>query len=512
MRNCEYYQELISRSLDDELGVEERKELAVHLASCPSCSQMRQLMADVSQIMEEDMEELPDGLHENIMAGIRRSEMIKKNKPVEKPGKHFAPSRFRITKPVRNLLATAACMALVIVAALSLNPASRAESVVAERETPAVTAREPVQDAAAAVSTGEPVYSAEPSGTDAPAATPVPTAKPKDSGSNTIITTPVPKPDDYLGQPKATLPQNTAVPVQPQAPVQTPTPVNQATPDPVPVQTQPPVQTQAPASVTTEEPVTSSVDSSAQGAGNQVAPPSEEIPAENPADIQEPEVTAAPQIIGEVHKAPPARVFGLFPSLASIDLEQHSEEAANGLAGVPDSDPQTETGEEGTQASAPMVSPDPDKKPTEIDLMECENAEDIMLLLMGMLDEHDLPPEEAELPHAEWDESYIINLVVEKIPCELTVQIFDGKVYFSLAEIIIEPDSQNNGAGQNNGAIISGSDLAGNSGSAEAPAVKPSPATGGEQLPAEEEDFEPVWFLAQCSSDRFTELLNKTMK
>lgn len=506
MRNCDYYQELISRSLDDELGVEERKELAVHLASCPSCSQMRQLMADVSQIMEEDMEELPDGLHENIMAGIRRSEMIKKNKPAEKPGKHFAPSRFRITKPVRNLLATAACMALVIVAALGLNPASRAESVVAERENPAVTARERVQDAAAAVSTGEPAYSAEPSGTDEPVATTVPTAKPKDSGSNTIITTPVPKADDYLGQPKATLPQNTAVPVQPQTPVQTPTPINQATPDPVPVQTQ------APASVAAEEPVTSSVESSAQEAGNQVAPPSEEVPVENPADIQEPEATVAPQIVGEVHKAPPARVFGLFPSLASIDPEQHSGEGANGLTGVSDSDLQTETGEEGTQASAPMVSPDPDKKPTEIDLMERENAEDIMLLLMGMLEEQDLPPEEADLPQAEWDESYIINLAVEEIPCELTVQIFDGKVYFSLAEIIIEPDGQNNGASQNSGAIISGSDLAGISSSAEPPAVKPNLATGGEQLPAEEENFEPVWFLAQCSSDRFTELLNKTME
>ena len=76
MRNCDYYQELISRSLDDELSVEERKALAVHLASCPSCSQMRQLMADISGLMEEDMEELPDGLHEDIMASVRRSEII----------------------------------------------------------------------------------------------------------------------------------------------------------------------------------------------------------------------------------------------------------------------------------------------------------------------------------------------------------------------------------------------------------------------------------------------------
>lgn len=506
MKSCEYYQELISRSLDDELGVEERKELAVHLASCPSCSQMRQLMADISQIMEEDMEELPDGLHESIMADIRRGEMIKKNKAAEKPGKHFAPSSFRITKPVRNLLATAACMALVIVAALSMNPASRAESVVAERETPAVTAGRDVQNAAAG-STEEPVYSVEPSGTEAPAATTVPTAKPDDSGSNTIITTPVPKTDEdeYLGQP-TTLPQNTAVPVQSQAPVQTPTPVNQATPDPVSVQTQSPAQTQAPASVITEEPITSSVDSTAQDASKQTAVPNEEISSENPEDIQEPEVTAAPQVIGEVHKAPPARVFSLFPSLASIDPEQHSDEEANGMDSVSEPNSQMEIDEEGTQANTPTVSLDPDKEPTEIDLMECKNAGNIILLLMGMLDENDLPPEEADLPYTEWDESYIINLILEEIPCELTVQIFDGKVYFSLAEIIIELDRQNSEA------VISESDLAETGSSIEPPAIKPSPAHDGERLPAEEEDFEPVWFLAQCSAEEFTELLNKTME
>ena len=36
-------------------------------------------MADISGLMEEDMEELPGGLHEDIMAAVRRSEMIKKN-------------------------------------------------------------------------------------------------------------------------------------------------------------------------------------------------------------------------------------------------------------------------------------------------------------------------------------------------------------------------------------------------------------------------------------------------
>ena len=143
MKSCEYYEELISRSLDDALNVEERKELAVHLANCPSCGQMRQLMADISGMMEEDMEELPAGLHEDIMAGIRRSEMIKANRPAGSPGKHFAPRKFTITRPVRNLLATAACMAVVIAAALSVNPAGRAENVIAARSMPEVMRKSP---------------------------------------------------------------------------------------------------------------------------------------------------------------------------------------------------------------------------------------------------------------------------------------------------------------------------------------------------------------------------------
>ena len=140
MKSCEYYEELISRSLDDALNVAERKELAVHLANCPSCSQMRQLMADISGMMEEDMEELPAGLHEDIMAGIRRSEMIKANRPAGVPGKHFTPRKLTISRPVRNLLATAACMALVIAAAVGFNPADRAENVIAARSMPEVTA------------------------------------------------------------------------------------------------------------------------------------------------------------------------------------------------------------------------------------------------------------------------------------------------------------------------------------------------------------------------------------
>ena len=205
MKSCEYYEELISRSLDDALNVEERKELAVHLASCPSCSQMRQLMADISQMMEEDTEELPAGLHENIMASIRRSEMIKANKTAGTPGKHFVPRKITITRPVRNLLATAACMALVIAAAVSVNPAGRAENVIAARSMPEVTATQEPQAAAAAPVTVEPSATPVP----APASTAVPDEKA--AAADSIVTTPAPTPDLYLSTPT---PRPTQTPVQ----------------------------------------------------------------------------------------------------------------------------------------------------------------------------------------------------------------------------------------------------------------------------------------------------------
>ena len=205
MKSCEYYEELISRSLDDALSVEERKELAVHLANCPSCSQMRQLMADISGMMEEDMEELPAGLHEDIMAGIRRSEMIKANRPAGSPGKHFTPRKFSISRPVRNLLATAACMALVIAAAVSVNPAGRAENVIAARSMPEVTTTQAPQAAAAAPVTAEPSATPAP----APASTAVP--EEKAAAADRIVTTPAPTPDLYLATPT---PRPTQTPAQ----------------------------------------------------------------------------------------------------------------------------------------------------------------------------------------------------------------------------------------------------------------------------------------------------------
>ena len=479
MKSCEYYEELISRSLDDALNVEERKELAVHLASCPSCSQMRQLMADISQMMEEDTEELPAGLHENIMAGIRRSEMIKANKTAGTPGKHFVPRKITITRPVRNLLATAACMALVIAAAVSVNPAGRAEGVIAARSMPEVTATQEPQAAAAAPVTVEPSATPVP----APASTVVPDEKA--AAADSIVTTPAPTPDLYLSTPT---PRPTQTPVQnvtgtiiDKAP---PTPAPNPVPTPEPVATEAPVPTEIPqpteAPAAYNEDRMTEVESSVQEATNSAsaaAVPQEEMPV-------------------ELQKVPPVRVFSLIPSLAEL-LPEQSPAEDSGSPGAP------------LQAAPPTATPVPTPAPSDapqpvvLNLVDNEKAGDLVLLLAGTLDEDGQPPEEAELPEGDWDESFVVEMVFDQIPCELTVRIYGQEVYFSLAEILIDPAAVD-------GAVQP---------PVSTPAVTPAPVESmepvsgsGETEEAPEEDFEPQWLLAKCGSEVFTALLNETVK
>lgn len=102
MNSCEYYQELISRMIDDELSAEESAVLAQHLESCPECSAMYQAFSGISQAIAEDMEEPPEYLRESIMAELRREQIKKENR-----------KKFRW----KNVLATAACLAVVVAAA-----------------------------------------------------------------------------------------------------------------------------------------------------------------------------------------------------------------------------------------------------------------------------------------------------------------------------------------------------------------------------------------------------------
>ena len=101
MMECEYYRELISCLVDGELSEAEEKELADHLNVCPECAALHAAFADLSSLIEEDMEDAPESLCVNVMAELRRAEIIKKN---------------RRKSAVKAVLATAACAVFVIAA------------------------------------------------------------------------------------------------------------------------------------------------------------------------------------------------------------------------------------------------------------------------------------------------------------------------------------------------------------------------------------------------------------
>lgn len=137
MNTCDYYQELISRLVDGEVSRDEYEDLMNHMNSCSRCNAMYAVFHDLSEILQsEEPEALPEGLHENIMAGVRRSAIEKKNR------------RLRATW-VRTGLTAAACAVLVLFAARGLSPADRTEGNVI-RNSEEVQMSAPAQEMAAA--------------------------------------------------------------------------------------------------------------------------------------------------------------------------------------------------------------------------------------------------------------------------------------------------------------------------------------------------------------------------
>ena len=102
MSGCEYYQELISRMLDEDISRDERAALAEHLGTCRECAAMYQAFSALSDTISSGMVDPPEELTDNIMAELRRSEIRRKNR--------------RMPRQMKNLIAAAACAAVVIAA------------------------------------------------------------------------------------------------------------------------------------------------------------------------------------------------------------------------------------------------------------------------------------------------------------------------------------------------------------------------------------------------------------
>ena len=98
MGECEYWQGLISRMLDEDLSAEEEAALAKHLEGCEECRALHGAFAAVSGALAGQLEEPPKRLRETVMAQVRRDAIRKKN----------------TRRPWRAALAVAAAAALAI--------------------------------------------------------------------------------------------------------------------------------------------------------------------------------------------------------------------------------------------------------------------------------------------------------------------------------------------------------------------------------------------------------------
>jgi len=152
MSGCEFYQELISRMLDEELSGEESAVLAEHLDSCEECRSVYSAFTALSASIAEDLVDAPESIKINVMTEVRRSELIKKNKK----------------KSMKRLFATAACLVLVAGAAYMALPeladksAAMEAAMVEEVPAEAPAAAAPVQNSITDSSVAEAPAAAEP--------------------------------------------------------------------------------------------------------------------------------------------------------------------------------------------------------------------------------------------------------------------------------------------------------------------------------------------------------------
>lgn len=107
MRDCDDYQVLISRMLDDDLNAGERADLARHVKTCPDCAAVYVAFRSLSENLGR-MEEPPKALHENVMAAVRRDRV--RSQAVKK----------HVTRHWGSMLAAAACLVVIVAAGFNL--------------------------------------------------------------------------------------------------------------------------------------------------------------------------------------------------------------------------------------------------------------------------------------------------------------------------------------------------------------------------------------------------------
>lgn len=280
MSGCEYYQELISRMLDEDISRDERAALAEHLGTCRECAAMYQAFSALSDTISSGMVDPPEELTDNIMAELRRSEIRRKNR--------------RMPRQMKNLIAAAACAAVVIAAVggAAIVGSHRNETAVYESRTSRISSgnistagKENASVEAPAPATEAPAAAQSVPDMAAAAAAPaqIPDSEnfgyvPDRSGTAASTAAPVQTP---ASRPQFTpAPGTVATPVPTAAPTPVPTPVPTAAPTPVPTAAPTPVPTVEPTPVPTVEPTAEPAGDLLQSAAPGVTG---EVPADEPA-------------------------------------------------------------------------------------------------------------------------------------------------------------------------------------------------------------------------------------
>lgn len=103
MRDCEYFEQLCSNSVDGTLTEQERQELSEHVKDCPSCAA---LLNDLEQMraMLRVEPEIPATLHRDIMKRLSEEGRLTLVQP-EKPARRM---------PVFTMVAAAAVVVMVV--------------------------------------------------------------------------------------------------------------------------------------------------------------------------------------------------------------------------------------------------------------------------------------------------------------------------------------------------------------------------------------------------------------
>lgn len=143
MSDEEYFEQLVSNSLDGTLTDSEREKLEEHLAECPSCAALKQDLEQMRAWFAEEVE-TPEGLHEGIMQKLEQETKLRVVQP-EKPVRRM---------PVFTMVAAAAVVVLVVLGGGLMPAFSTVESTgsgnttAAADGTAADTAGQAVADAA----------------------------------------------------------------------------------------------------------------------------------------------------------------------------------------------------------------------------------------------------------------------------------------------------------------------------------------------------------------------------